>query len=164
MSDMAPIGELQMRADLAALLCAAVEASGRTRCDIAQDAEIHKDGLRRTLSGARSASLGEALRILAACGIPPHAHLLLLLGCSGDHAVAWLQSDLALFFQEFIGELPMALERMLGNQLHEVRPRWAKGTAQRVARLLADHIDELNRKDALLGNLYIGHKENGYGG
>jgi hypothetical protein len=38
-----------------------------------------------------------------------------------------------------------------GNQVHDVKPRWAKGTAHRVARLLADHIDELERKDALLG-------------
>lgn len=88
MTDMALIGEQQIRVDLAALLLAAVEASGRTRCDIARGADIHKDALRRTLTGERSASLGEALRILAASGIPPHAHLLLFLGSSGDHAVA----------------------------------------------------------------------------
>ena len=29
-----------------------------------------------------------------------------------------------------------------------------KGTAHRVARLLADHIDELERKDALLGDIF----------
>lgn len=50
--------------------------------------------------------------------------------------------------------LPRALERVLGNQIHDVKPRWAKGTAHRVARLLADHIDELERKDALLGDIY----------
>jgi hypothetical protein len=38
--------------------------------------------------------------------------------------------------------------------VHDVKPRWAKGTAHRVARLLADHIDELERKDALLGDIY----------
>lgn len=164
MTDWTLIGEQQVRADLAAVLLAAVKTSGRTRCAIAHDADIHKDALRRTLSGTRSASFGEALRILAAAGLPPHAHLLLFLSSSGDYATAWLQSDLASFFDEFICELPMALERILGNQLHDVKPRWAKGTAQRVARLLADHIDELNRKDALLGNLYIGHKEVGHGG
>ncbi|WP_254913107.1 tyrosine-type recombinase/integrase [Novosphingobium sp. B 225] len=41
---------------------------------------------------------------------------------------------------------------LLGNQVHDVKPRWAKGTAHRVARLLADHIDELERKDAQLGD------------
>jgi len=50
----------------------------------------------------------------------------------------------------------MAFERVLGSQLYEVKPRWAKRAAQRVARLLADHIDELERKDALLGDISCG--------
>lgn len=154
MTNMALFAEQQVRADLARLLLAAVEASGRARCDIARDAQIHKDALRRVLAGERSASLGEALRILAASGVAPHAHLLLFLVSGGDHAIAWLQSDLAQFFEDFSGELPSALERVLGNQVHEVKPRWAKGTAQRVARLLSDHIDELERKDALLGDVF----------
>ncbi|MFC3097099.1 MULTISPECIES: hypothetical protein [Erythrobacteraceae] len=156
MTNMALFAEQQVRADLARLLLAAVEASGRARCDIARDAQIHKDALRRVLAGERSASLGEALRILAASGVAPHAHLLLFLVSSGDHAIAWLQSDLAQFFEDFSGELPSALERVLGNQVHDVKPRWAKGTAHRVARLLSDHIDELERKDALLGDVFAG--------
>src|SRR3546814_15155963 len=95
MTNMALFAEQQVRADLARLLLAAVEASGRARCDIARDAQIHKDALRRVLAGERSASLGEALRILAASGVAPHAHLLLFLVSSGDHSIAWLQSDLA---------------------------------------------------------------------
>ena len=79
MTNMALFAEQQVRADLARLLLAAVEASGRARCDIARDAQIHKDALRRVLAGERSASLGEALRVLAACGVAPHAHLLLFL-------------------------------------------------------------------------------------
>ena len=154
MTDMALFAEQQVRADLARLLFAAVEASGRARCDIARDAQIHRDALRRVLLGERSASLGEALRILAASGVAPHAHVLLFLVSGGDHAIAWLQSDLALFFEDFTGELPSALERVLGNQVHHVKPRWAKGTAHRVARLLSDHIDELERKDALLGDVF----------
>src|SRR3546814_2467467 len=78
----------------------------------------------------------------------PHAHMLLFLGAGGDQATRWLQTDIARFFEELICELPAALERVLGNQVHDVKPRWAKGTAHRVARLLADHIDELERKDA----------------
>ena len=152
MTNMALFAEQQVRADLARLLLAAVEASGRTRCDIARVAQIHKDALRRVLAGERSASLGEALRILAASGVTPQAHNLLFLVSSGDHAIAWLQSDLAQFFEDFTGELPSALERVLGNQVHNVRPRWAKGTAHRVARLLSDHIEELERRDALLGD------------
>ena len=57
-------------------------------------------------------------------------------------------------YRQFHDEGPLALERVLGNQVHDVKPRWAKGTAHRVARLLADHIDELERKDALLGDIF----------
>ena len=154
MIDMMLLAEQQVRADLAQLLLAAVDASGRARCDIARDAQIHRDALRRVLAGKRSCSLGEALRILAASGAAPHAHLLLFLVSTRDRAVAWLQSDLALFLEGFSGELPSALERVLGNQIHDVKPRWAKGAAHRVARLLSDHIDELERKDALLGDIF----------
>jgi hypothetical protein len=80
-----------------------------------------------------------------------------------DHAVRWLQSDLADFFEDFTGELPSALERVLGNQVHDVKPRWAKGTAHRVARLLSDHIDELERKDALLGDVFGAGMGGGHG-
>src|SRR3546814_18129166 len=89
MTNMALFAEQQVRADLARLLLAAVEASGRARCDIARDAQIHKDALRRVLAGERSASLGEALRILAASGVPPPAHPLLFLVRSGVHAIRW---------------------------------------------------------------------------
>ena len=152
MIDMAMLRETQTRRDLAQLLHTAVGLSGRTRCEIARETAIHKDALRRILAGERSASIGEALRILASSGMSPHAQLLLFLGAGGDITTRWLQTDIAQFFEEFVGELPRALERVLGNQVHDVKPRWAKGTAHRVARLLADHIDELERKDALLGD------------
>lgn len=156
MTQMALLGESQLRSDLSHLLLAAVEGSARPRCEIARDAGIHKDALRRILGGSRSASIAEALRILAACGAAPHAHLLLFLAAGGNQATSWLQSDLARFFEDLICELPSALERVLGNQLHDVKPRWAKGTAHRVARLLGDHIDELNRRDAMLGDAFGG--------
>ncbi len=162
MTDMALLAEPQVRADLAKLLLAAVEASGRTRCAIAAEARIHKDALRRTLAGERSASLGEGLRILRAAGAAPHAHLLLFLGGSADHAITWLQTDLASFFEELVCELPHALVRVLGNQVHDVEPRWAKGTAHRVARLLSDHLEELQRKDALLGDVFAGAQGGNY--
>ena len=161
MTQMALLGESELRADLSRLLLAAVVESGRARCDIARDAGIHKDALRRILGGSRSASIAEALRILAACGAAPHAHLLLFLAVGGNQATSWLQSDLARFFEDLICELPGALERILGNQIHDVKPRWAKGTAHRVARLLGDHIDELNRKDAMLGDAFLGGHHHG---
>lgn len=156
MTQMALFAESELRKDLSRLLLAAVEASGRARCDIARDTGIHKDALRRILGGSRSASLAETLRIFAAAGAAPNAHLLLFLAAGGNQATDWLQSDLARFFEDLVCELPGALERVLGNQIHDVKPRWAKGTAHRMARLLGDHIDELNRKDALLGDAFAG--------
>ena len=150
------LAEDAVRADLARLLAAAVEESGRARCDIARDARVHRDALRRILAGSRSATIGEAMRILAASGAAPHAHMLLFLTCGCDQAVAWLQSDIAAFFAEFNAEFPVALERILGNQITDVKPQWAKGTANRVARLLSDHIVELERKDAFLGSFFAG--------
>ncbi|WP_298166616.1 hypothetical protein [Novosphingobium sp.] len=152
MVSLSVLGEMQTRRDLAQLLQTAVEQSGRNRCEIARDADLHKDALRRTLLGERSPSLGEALRILAASGMSPHAPMLLFLGAGSDQATRWLQTDIAHFFEELVSELPSSLERVLGNQVHDVKPRWAKGTAHRVARLLADHLDELARKDALLAD------------
>ena len=157
MADLTPLAEPLVRANLARLLLASVQASGRPRCEIAREAQIHKDALRRVLAGERSASLGESLRILAASGASPRAQLLLFLVSSAEHAIDWLQSDLERFFEEFTGELPSALERILGNQINEVKPRWAKGTAHRVARLLSDHIDELERRDVLLGEQGASH-------
>ena len=107
-------------------------------------------------AGRAFARKNTAQGILMDLRVAPHAHLLLFLVSGGDHAIAWLQSDLAQFFEDFSGELPSALERVLGNQVHDVKPRWAKGTAHRVARLLSDHIDELERKDALLGDVFAG--------
>ncbi len=83
MIDMGVLGETQTRRDLANLLHTAVELSGRNRCEIAREADLHKDALRRTLIGERSPSVGEALRILASSGMASHAHMLLFLG-AGD--------------------------------------------------------------------------------
>src|SRR3546814_20983957 len=76
MIDMGVLGETQTRRDLANLLHTAVELSGRNRCEIALEADLHKDALRRTLIGERSPSVGEALRILASSGMAQNAHIL----------------------------------------------------------------------------------------
>lgn len=136
----------------------AVGQSGRTRREIAARTGIHKDALRRILSGQRSPTLSEALRILDASEAA--AVSILMLTLSGDRVRAdeWLDQPVAHFLDGFLSELPAALERVLGNQLMDVRPRWARGTAHRVARLLSDHIDELERRDGLLdGEGGIGH-------
>ena len=163
MIETAPFAEDKVRPNLARLLNAAVNTSGRARCDLARDAEIHRDALRRTLAGDRPASLGEAMRILGASGVASRAHLILFLLGKEDQAVAWLNSDAAQFFGEFSSELPCALERALGNQLHDIKSRWAKGAAHRVARLLSDHIDELERKDAVFGDVFVNPKGGTHG-
>lgn len=58
-----------------------------------------------------------------------------------------MNSDLAAFFSEFSSEFPVALERVLGNQITDVNLRWTKGTAMRLAQLLSEHNVELERKD-----------------
>ena len=154
MTDHFEISEQHIRAGLSKLLSRATETSGRPRCAIAKDANIHRDALRRVLKGERNPTVSEVLRILVASGASPHAHLALYITADGERSADWLQTDIALFFDEFIRQMPAALERQLGNQLHDIKPRWAKGTAQRVARLLSEHIDELARKDAMLGDAY----------
>ncbi|WP_430427712.1 hypothetical protein [Parasphingorhabdus sp.] len=152
MTDQFEISEQHIRAGLSTLLNSAAQSSGRPRCAIAREANLHRDALRRVLKGERNPTVSEVLRILSASGAAPHAHMTLCIAGDGDRAAEWLQTDLALFFDAFVRELPAALEQQLGNQLHDIKPRWARGTAQRVARLLAEHIDELARKDALLAH------------
>lgn len=149
MSDAGAASDLSHDDSLGRLLLSAVNASDKTRQDIAQEAHIHKDALRRMLEGKREPTLDEALRILSACGVSPREALVLQLLGESDRAVAWMDTGIGAFLETFLQELPGALERILGNQLHEVRPRWAKGAAHRVASLLADHIDELERRDTL---------------
>jgi hypothetical protein len=134
---------------LGLLLSMAVQSSGCTRREVGLRSSIHKDALRRILAGNRSPTLGEASGILAACGGSAQALLILSILGENERAAVWSDQPIAHFLESFFAELPAALDRTLGNQLQEVRPRWAKGTAQRVARLLSDHIDELERKDAL---------------
>ena len=159
MAEETDYSEEGIRLGLARLLTAAVDASGRAKCDVAADARLHKDALRRVLRGERSATLGEALRILEASQAAPRAHLLLFLFCGEGQSIDWLQSDLAEFFEEFSAELPQAMHRSLGNNVGDVKSRWAKGTANRVARMIADHINDLDRKDQLLGNFFAGATE-----
>ncbi len=137
--------------NISGVLAAVVDASGRTRREIGARSAIHKDALRRILAGERSPTFSEAAAILDASRCPSHTALVLCILGENDRAIAWNEEPIARFLDTFLAELPGALERTLGNQLHEIRPRWAKGTALRVARLLSDHIEELEKKDALFG-------------
>ena len=68
MTDETEYSEERIRLGLARLLTAAVDASGRAKCDVAADARLHKDALRRVLQGERSATVGEALVECDVCG------------------------------------------------------------------------------------------------
>lgn len=155
------ISEAQIKAGVSKLLHEAASTSGRSQVCIARDAEIDRGTMRRILAGKREATVSETLRILYGTGASPHAHLLLYLVADQDRASLWMQTDLALFFEQLVRHLPDALEAQLGDHLHDVKPRWAKGTAKRVARLLAEHIDYLAQKDALLGDGF--DRKNGVG-
>lgn len=154
MTDMSQFSEEQTRVDLARLLLGVVAASGRTRRDIAGDAQIHKDALRRVLTGKRSATLGEAARILHAGGVRPQQALTMFMLTNADQSAEWQGTEIGQFLEDFLTALPIALVCELGSRLQDVRPRWAKGTAQRVARLLSDHIHDLERKDALCREVF----------
>src|SRR3546814_16652887 len=73
MIDMGVLGETQTRRALANLLHTAVELSGRNRCEIAREADLHKDALRPHLIRERRPSVEEALRILASSGRAPRS-------------------------------------------------------------------------------------------
>jgi len=139
----------QLHEGLASLLAATVSNSGKTRIEIARQTSIHKDALRRILTGERAASLAEASHILNACGVDPKLSLALFILTDADQAIQWIDTEVGDFLGAFFTGLPVALTCELGSRLQEVRPRWAKGTAQRLARLLSDHIDDLERRDAL---------------
>lgn len=139
----------ESHAGLSSLLAANVSNSGKTRIEIARQSSIHKDALRRILTGERAASLAEASRILDACGVDPKLSLALFILTDADQSSQWIDTEVGDFLGAFFTALPVALTCELGSRLQELRPRWAKGTAQRLARLLSDHIDDLERRDAL---------------
>ena len=134
---------------LSALLRQVVNDSGCTRAEIGKAVGINKDALRRILNGDRPATFAQAYAILHAAKAEPYADLILFLA-SGGAAIQSFRGDMSQFLEGFLTELVPALERTLGNQLSEIKPRWAKGAAHRLARILADHIDEIERRDALV--------------
>lgn len=138
-----------MHEGLSSLLAANVSNSGKTRIAISRQTSIHKDALRRILTGERAATLAEASRILDACGVDPKLALFLFILTDADQALHWTDTEIGDFLGKFVAALPIAMTCELGSRLQEVRPRWATGTARRLARLLSDHIDDLERRDAL---------------
>lgn len=152
MTDPNGISEAHIKAGISMLLKQAASTSGRSQVRIASEAEIDRGTMRRILAGKREATVSEVLRILYGTGASPHAHLLLFLAADQGKASQWIQTDLALFFEELVRHLPDALEKQLGDRLHDVKPHWGNGAAKRIAKLLDQHAEDLARKDAYLGH------------
>lgn len=132
---------------IARTLAYAVERAVKPRHQIAGEVGMHRETLLRVLRGERPIGLDEAARILAACGASPRATIVLALAGQEDLACEWMRSDMGEFLEEFFSAMPGQLERTLGRRIEDVRPRWANGTSQLVARLLAKHIDDLANRD-----------------
>lgn len=134
--------------ELSALLLQAVSESGRTRVEIGKATAINKDFLRRILSGERPAIRDQVFAILNAADTPPSADLILILASRGN-AIQSFRGDISQFLKGVLNELMSVLEHVLGNQVCNIKPRGAKGAAHRLARIFVDHIDKLERRDAL---------------
>lgn len=132
---------------VARTLCFAVEGARKPRHQIARDAGMHRETLQRVIRGERPIGLDEAAKILVACGAHPKSTMVLAMSGQEDLACAWMRSEMGEFLEEFLGALPPQLERTLGRRVSDLRPRWANGTSQLVARMLAKHIDDFAERD-----------------
>ena len=144
---------------LARILTFAADSSGKPRCEIAGQVGIHKDTLLRVLRGDRPIAIEEAERILNVCGVPVHAAVLLTTTGQGELAQPWLRNDAGAFFESLLSELAPALDAALGERIADVRPRWARGTAQLIARALARHLAEFEERDLSIATPRAGEGE-----
>jgi DNA-binding phage protein len=132
---------------LARVLAHAVDVADKPRHQIAREAGMHRETLLRVMRAERPIGLDEAASILTVCGAFPRASLILALAGQEDLACEWMRSEMGEFLDEFFATLPSHLERTLGRRTEDVRPRWANGTSQLVARMLAKHIDDFANRD-----------------
>lgn len=139
-----------INARLARLLTAAVDRSGKSRREIARNADMNKDTFLRILRGEKAISLDDAMRVLEATGLASSSALLLAILGHEDLAVEWLGEDAGAFMDQFLAALPVTMNETLGPRIADLRPRWAVGTSRLVARLLAKHIDDFAERDMSL--------------
>lgn len=143
-------------ARLARLLERAVKESGKANSEIARFAGIKRDSLRRSLNGERPVTLDEALMILEASDYAGEETLLLLMLVGEDFAMAQAGTGPARFLAELFKRAPIEIVDQLGENLDELRPRWAGGTAKLLARTLTNHVAELNRRGDAIGERLSG--------
>lgn len=142
MHDTSP--DLQTR--IARLLERAFAASGKSASEIARLSGMKRDSLRRSLSGDRPFTIGEALAILDAADYAGEETLLLLLLAGEDFALAQGGTGPARFLGELFKRAPIEIIEQLGDNIDELRPRWANGTAKLLARTLHQHVIDLNNR------------------
>lgn len=132
---------------LARTLARAIDGSSKARRTIARETGLHKDALLGVIRGTRPVTTEEALRLLSASGVPPKGVLALVLAGHEDLASEWMHQDMGQFWDELFTALPATIAEALGEDLQEIRPRWAVGTSRLVAKLLADHIRDVVNRD-----------------
>ena len=136
------------------LLGRAVKECGKSNSEIARLAGMKRDSLRRSLSGERPVTLAEALKILEASEYAAEETLLLVLLVGEDFALARSGTGPARFLGELFKRAPLEIVEQLGENIDELRPRWAHGTAKLLARTLTQHIADLNRRGDAIGERY----------
>ena len=141
-------------ARVARLIERAVKESGKSHSEIARIAGIKRDSLRRSLSGGRPVTLEEAVMILEASDLAGEETLLLLLLVGEDFALARSGTGPAQFLDELFKRAPLEIIEQLGENIDELRPRWANGTAKLLAKTLVQHIADLNRRGDAIGERF----------
>ena len=133
-------------ARVARLLERAVKESGKSNSEIARLARIKRDSLRRSLIGERPVTLNEILMILEASDLAGEETLLLVMLVGEEFALSRSGSEPALFLSELFRRAPLEILTQIGENIDDLRPRWANGTAKLLARTLTQHIADINRR------------------
>jgi antitoxin HigA-1 len=136
---------------VASLLARAVEESGQSTAQIARKAGLKWDTVRRTLDRKRAATIPEIVAILGAAGFEGDETLKLMLLVDEDFALNRSGGDAARFLGELLEKVPVEIIAQLGDDVDELRPRWANGTAKMLARTLSQHVADLNRRGDAIG-------------
>lgn len=128
------------------VLALAVRESGRSTAQIARLAELKWDTVRRPLDGRRAATIPEVVAILEAAGYQGDETLRLMLLVDEDFALTRAGSNVGRFLGDLLQKVPAEIVEQLGDDVIELRPRWAIGTAKMLAKTLSQHVADLNRR------------------
>lgn len=132
---------------IARALTFGIEEAGKTRQQVAHEAGMHRETLQRVMRGDRPIALDEISRIVTTCGGHPKATILLVMAGQEELACQWMGSKASEFLEEFFTALPVQLDRTLGIRAMDLRPHWAKGSSELLARMLANHVEKFNDLD-----------------